>query len=95
MCEVVSNTRVNLAEVERRKALDNLLGCRSEFEMMDIESKLTREALILIVPCSVTASGMLMVSSKVTIIGLIIPDRSVWSEDKRAATVSKSRNRPL
>jgi hypothetical protein len=35
MREVVSNTRVNVAETETRKALDNLLGCRSQFEMMN------------------------------------------------------------
>jgi len=34
MREVGSNTRVNVAEAERRKALDNLLGCPSKFEMM-------------------------------------------------------------
>ncbi len=35
MREVVSNTRVNVAEAERRKALHDLLGGRAEFEMMD------------------------------------------------------------
>ena len=35
MCKVVGNTRVNVAEAEGRKALDDLLGGRAEFEMMD------------------------------------------------------------
>lgn len=35
MREVVSNTRVNVAKAQRRKALDDLLGCRAKFEMMD------------------------------------------------------------
>ena len=35
MCKVAGNTRVNVAEAERRKALDDLLSGRAEFEMMD------------------------------------------------------------
>ena len=35
MCKVLGNTWVNVAEAERGKALNNLLGGRAKFEMVN------------------------------------------------------------
>ena len=74
MREVVSNTRVNVAEAERRKALDNLLGRRSEFEMMNHGVQTNSRAF--------DANSPMLGDNKrhadgffqATIMGLIIPD---------------------
>jgi hypothetical protein len=67
MCEVVGNTRVNVVEADEGKLWTILLGCRSEFEMMNNRIQTHSRAFDANGPMLGDSQGTLMVCSKTTI----------------------------